>query len=156
MDTAVRAMACRGLSLVEVAISIAVAGLALMAVVGLVPSLMNRDVDNGINTVLPSLTSQAVEVLRVRVAAAPTEVHRLFFSENGALLADAESSRALYRCRATPLPVPVAPDAEGGAGASRAPDPGPFCRLMILEFTWPSPSSGLLNRRVVHASLPLP
>ncbi len=142
----------RGFSLVEVAMAIAVAGIALMSVVGLMPGLLDAERDSNINSVLPSLTSQAIEELRARPYQPPPRMLVLHFSENGALLKDAAG--ALYRCTATLAPITSgAPDVPG---RPRSPDPGTYCSVVTLEFTWPSPQSSRFNRRVVHASLPQP
>ncbi|HSI61669.1 MAG TPA: prepilin-type N-terminal cleavage/methylation domain-containing protein [Candidatus Saccharimonadia bacterium] len=138
-----------GFSLPEVAIAIAVAGVSLMAVVGLLPGLLDADRGSGVNSVISSLATQALGELESQPYQAPPRTQVFLFSENGALVENPADAR--YSCSVTLSAIPA-----GGAtagGATSAPSPGPYCSLVTMEFTWPVGTTSKLNRRVIHATL---
>jgi uncharacterized protein (TIGR02598 family) len=141
----------RGFSLPEVAIAIAVAGVALMAVVGLLPGLLNADRSSGINSVISSLSSQVLGQLQSEPYQNPQAsppARNFLFSENGQLVKDL--AEAQYDCRVSFGVIPVS-TGEGPEGTIA--NPGPNCSLVTMEFTWPVGSRSRLNRRVIHATL---
>ncbi|QIF00277.1 prepilin-type N-terminal cleavage/methylation domain-containing protein [Roseimicrobium sp. ORNL1] len=140
-----------GFSLPEVAIAIAVAGVALMAVVGLLPGLLNVDRGSGINSVISSLSTQVLGQLQSEPYQNPQSsppARNFLFSENGQLVQN--PAEAQYDCRVSFGAIPVS----AGAGPEGTiANPGPNCSLVTMEFTWPVGSRSRLNRRVVHATL---
>lgn len=140
-----------GFSLPEVAIAIAVAGVALMAVVGLLPGLLNADRGSGINSVISSLTTQVLGQLQSEPYQNPQTsppARNFLFSENGQLVQN--PAEAEYNCRVSFGTIPVS----AGAGPEdTTANPGPNCSLVTMEFTWPVGTKSRLNRRIVHATL---
>jgi uncharacterized protein (TIGR02598 family) len=146
-----------GFSLPEVAIAIAVAGVALMAVVGLLPGLLDADRGSGINSLMSSLSTQVLGELEAQpyrrpppYEAAPPQPVTFFFSADGSLVK--EQAKAQYRCEVSLSAIPLGGTSSAG-GSSTAPSPGPDCSLVTMDFTWPIGSKSKLNRRVLHATL---
>jgi uncharacterized protein (TIGR02598 family) len=140
-----------GFSLPEVAIAIAVAGVALMAVVGLLPGLLNADRGSGINSVISSLSTQVLGQLQSEPYQKPETnppPRNFLFSENGQLVQN--PAEAAYDCRVSIGTIPVS---TGAGPEGTIANPGSNCSLVTMEFTWPVGSSSKLNRRVVHATL---
>lgn len=79
----------RGFSLPEVAIAIGIAGLALLSLVGLIPALSDVDRGNGLNSLVPQMTTRAMAELRgmdiPNLTGTPWKL-ALFFSESGDLV----------------------------------------------------------------------
>lgn len=139
-----------GFSLPEVAIAIAVAGVALMAVVGLLPGLLDADRGCGINSMISSLSTQALGELEAQPYQPPPRTATFYFTADGALVK--EQAKAQYRCLASLSTIPSGGTLSAG-DASSTPSPGPDCSLVTMEFTWPVGSTSKLNRRVIHATL---
>lgn len=140
-----------GFSLPEVAIAIAVAGVALMAVVGLLPGLLNADRGSGVNSVISSLSSEVLGQLQSEPYQDPLTFpppRNFLFSESGQLVQNV--AEAQYNCRVSFGAIPIS--AAVGPEDVMA-NPGPNCSLVTMEFTWPVGRSSRLNRRVVHATL---
>jgi uncharacterized protein (TIGR02598 family) len=138
-----------GFSLPEVAIAIAVAGVSLMAVVGLLPGLLDADRGSGVNSVISSLATQALGELESQPYKAPPQKQIFLFSENGSLVQNAGDAR--YSCEVNLSAIPASGSTAGEGTA--APSPGPYCSLVTMEFTWPVGTTSKLNRRVIHATL---
>jgi uncharacterized protein (TIGR02598 family) len=122
-------------SLVEVALAIAIIGVSLVAVVGLLPPLLKSERDSGFHSLLPRLVSVATGELRSRAypldltGAKPVQLR---FTESGNLAVGNEE--AVFLCTATfrQIPAPAASDAASGG----IPDVGTDACLAILEWTF--------------------
>jgi uncharacterized protein (TIGR02598 family) len=100
-------------TLVEVALAVAVIGVSLLAVVGLLPSLLETERESAFRSMVPKLRAQALAELRAKpypTTLPHTEV--LFFTEGGEVTTD--PVKAVYKCQlALAVPTP-SPDAANG------------------------------------------
>lgn len=104
----------RGFSLVEVALAVAVIGFSLLAVVGLLPPLLDTERENTFRSMVPKLRAQALAELRAKPY--PTALphnESLLFTEGGEVTTDHD--KAIYKCEAT-MTVPIASAAGTGGG----------------------------------------
>jgi uncharacterized protein (TIGR02598 family) len=93
-------------SLVEVALAVAVIGVSLLAVVGLLPSLLNTERENAFRSMLPKLRSQALAELRAKpYPSTLPHSEQMLFTETGEVTPDI--STAIYKCEVL-LTVPPA------------------------------------------------
>jgi uncharacterized protein (TIGR02598 family) len=103
-----------GFSLVEVALAVAVIGVSLLAVVGLMPSLLETERENAFRSMLPKIRAQALAELRAKPY--PTTLPHsedMLFTHTGEVTADI--STAIYKCKAT-LTVPLASPSSATGG----------------------------------------
>jgi hypothetical protein len=99
--------------------------------------------------VISSLANQALGQLESQPYQPPPGTQTFLFSENGTLVENAVD--ALYDCKVSLSAIPT--DGSTAEENSGAPNPGPYCSLVKMEFTWPVGSASHLNRRVIHATL---
>jgi uncharacterized protein (TIGR02598 family) len=101
-------------SLVEVALAVAVIGVSLLAVVGLLPSLLETERESAFRSMVPKLRAQALAELRAKPY--PTTLPHsevLFFTEGGEVTTD--PVKAVYKCQlALAVPPPSPSPATGG------------------------------------------
>jgi Tfp pilus assembly protein PilV len=93
-------------SLVEVALAVAVIGVSLLAVVGLLPSLLETERDSAFRSMVPKLRAQALAELHAKPY--PTTLphtEELLFTESGEVTT--EPAKAVYKCDLS-LAVPPA------------------------------------------------
>lgn len=140
-----------GFSLAEVAISLAVAGIALMSVVGLIPGLLDSEQASGANTAITAFATQALGDARAKsygdaYESAPQN-YTIYFGQDGNLTTS--PSGAAYACKVTQ--TPITPDTSGNVAT-----PGTHCRMVTMEFTWPVNATVITNRnrKIVYATLP--
>ncbi len=138
----------RAFSLVEVALAVAIVGVSLLSVVGLMPSLMDSERGTGANSMAPRLRSLAMGELRARTYPATLpHTEEILFTDSGEVTS--EKGLALYRCRAVLTEIPRPPEESAGSGG--IPDVGTDSCLATLSFTVVNePSRPAL---VVHESL---
>lgn len=97
----------KGFSLPEVAIAIGIAGMALLSLVGLIPTLSDTDRVNGLNSMVPQMTTRALAELRSKDLSSLTNgaTFTFYFSETGDL-ALADGLDRLFRCVAQLKEIP--------------------------------------------------
>lgn len=101
-------------SLVEVALAVAVIGVSLLAVVGLLPALLETERESAFRSMVPKLRAQALAELRAKPY--PTTLphaEELLFTESGEVTT--EPAKAIYKCQLTlSVPPESASAATGG------------------------------------------
>lgn len=101
-------------SLVEVALAVAVVGVSLLAVVGLLPSLLETERESAFRSMVPKLRAQALAELRAKPY--PTTLphtEELLFTGSGEVTTD--PAKAIYKCQlALSVPTPSPSSATGG------------------------------------------
>lgn len=108
-----RSIPAWGFSLVEVALAVAVIGFSLLAVVGLLPSLLDTERESAFRSMIPKLRAQALAELRTKpYPNSLPHTESMLFTEAGEVTVD--PNKAIYKCDAT-LTVPIA-SAEGTGG----------------------------------------
>lgn len=124
----------RGFTLVEVALALAVASMAIMSVMGLLPMLLDFERKNTATSLLPTLCSQVMGKLREEPYATtlPTGSRFLYFTDQGTFTANAQD--AVYACEITHKALPVEAIRPGGA---HPPTPGNHCQMVHMKFHWP-------------------
>lgn len=139
-----------GFTLAEVSIAVAIAGIALMAVVGLLPPLLTNDQGNGIYSMVSAMSTQALAEVRKQELGSGTsgtgQTYQLFFDSNGVMLPGPQQARAVYTCRVTVSPV--SGKVVNVRPGETAPDPGDYCKIATLEFglaSGSSPGGGLVH-----------
>ncbi|QIF05899.1 hypothetical protein [Roseimicrobium sp. ORNL1] len=101
-----RFMPAWGFSLVEVALAVAVIGFSLLAVVGLLPPLLDTERDNTFRSMIPKIRAQALAELRAKpYPTALPHTESMLFTDGAELTTD--PNKAIYKCEAT-LTVPIA------------------------------------------------
>ncbi|HSJ03923.1 MAG TPA: hypothetical protein VK956_15780 [Verrucomicrobium sp.] len=119
-------------SLVEVALAIAIIGFSLLAVVGLLPSLLKTERDIGFHSLLPRLASQAMGEMRARPYPASFGVQDLIYFNEGLQVVPASSADIFYSC--TPRCIAVPPPTTAAASSGGIPDvANDAC---IVTFEW--------------------
>lgn len=139
----------RGFTLTEVALALAVACLAIMSVLGLMPMLLDSERENTVKSVFPAMCSQVMGKLRAEPypVALPESARLLYFTDQGTPAAN--SQEALYECQITHKTLSLEAARPGGA---RPPQPGEHCHLVQMKFRWPAGASGG-DERIFHATL---
>lgn len=139
----------RGFSLVEVALALAVAGLAVMSVVGLMPMLLDSERKNNATSVFPSMCSQVMGTLRTKPypVLLPTSAQFMYFTDQG--VPTTAGNSAVYECEVTHRAMPVELPRPGGANP---PTPGLHCQIVQMKFHWPAGAPGG-ESRVFHTTL---
>ena len=139
----------RGFTLVEVALALAVASMAIMSVMGLLPMLLDFERKNTATSLLPAMCSQIMGKLREEPYATtlPTGSRLLYFTDQGTPTANARD--AVYECEITYKALPVEAARPGGA---RPPTPGNHCHTVQMKFHWPAGTLGG-DVRIFHATL---
>lgn len=103
-----------GFSLVEVALAMAVISVSLLAVVGLMPSLLDTERENAFRSMLPKLRAQALAELRAKPYPSTFPHNRdILFTNTGEVTT--EIARATYKCKAL-LTVPPASSSSATGG----------------------------------------
>jgi uncharacterized protein (TIGR02598 family) len=158
-----------GFSLPEVAIALAVAGIAVISVVGLMPGLLSSEQSSGANTAVTAMATQAVGWVRSQPYYPNTDPTKkdqlpaakdLYFGQDGNLLtSDGTLSgqpinnkfdpRAAYACHVTQTAITADPN------NATAASPGTHCRIVILDFTWPAnvQTTSTRNHKTIYATL---
>jgi len=138
-----------GFSLAEVALALAVASLAIMTVLGLMPMLMDSERANTATSVFPAMCSQVMGKLREEAypVTPPEETRLMYFTDQGTLTSD--TSDAVYACEITHRTLPVEAARPGGANA---PTPGVHCQIVQMKFRWPV-GAAAADIRTFHATL---
>jgi len=164
----------RGFSLPEVAIALAVAGVAVISVVGLMPGLLTSEQSSGANTAVTAMATQALGYARNQPyyqsgSNVPPTAYTLFFGQdgnlltrdgtpNGAPITDAQDVRAIYACKVTQTTINQAPNFPTDPTTSQPTEssPGTHCRMVTLDFSWPanlSTSANNRNHKTIYATL---
>jgi len=139
----------RGFTLAEVALALAVASMAIMSVMGLLPMLLDFERKNTATSLFPAMCSQVIGKLREEpyAAALPSGSRFLYFTDQGTPVASAQD--AAYECEITHKALPVEPGRPGGACP---PTPGSHCHTVQMKFHWPAGTLGG-DVRIFHATL---
>jgi uncharacterized protein (TIGR02598 family) len=104
----------RGFSLVEVALALAVISVSLLAVVGLMPSLLDTERENGFRSMLPKLRAQALAELRAKPYPSTFPHNQdILFTSTGEVTT--EIAKATYKCKVL-LAVPPASTSSSTGG----------------------------------------
>jgi len=143
-----------GFSLVEVSISIAVAGISIFAVVGLMPTLLDYDQKSGANSVIPTLATQAAAAIKKERAlnsgALTLTPADIYFTQEGAVV-PLDHPEAIYKCVSKLQRVS---DAATNATGLSVPDPGDHCLYATMTFTWPVGTPANPQRtRIIQATV---
>ncbi|TLD68888.1 prepilin-type N-terminal cleavage/methylation domain-containing protein [Phragmitibacter flavus] len=138
-----------GFTLVEVSLAIAVAGISLFSVIGLLPTLLENDEKSGANSILPTLATQAVAEVKRKIAEDGLPVsldthlnektapdYTFHFSADG-LRTEKDDINTVFECNLSmSRMVPLASNATG----LTLPDPGDHCLAARMIFHWPATS----------------
>ena len=143
----------RAFTLTEVSIAIAVAGISLFSVVGLLPTLLDSDEKSGANSILPTLATQALaEIKRQRASAdgeTNTSSYTFQFTADGALSNNA--GEAVFECNTT---LHQFSDLATNGDNLTLPDPGDHCLVAKMVFHWPAGTQiNPQRRRTINATL---
>lgn len=143
----------RGFSLPEVAIAIGIAGTALLALVGLIPTLSDTDRTNGLNSMIPQMTTRTLAELRSMSAAelAGKNTFTFYFSESGDLLqSSTDEVDRLFKCVAELKDIPIQGAAANPADGGVPEVNGNTC-VVKMEFSLEYEAKG--KSQVVYAGL---
>lgn len=141
---------CRhAFTLVEVALALAVAGLAVMSVVGLMPMLLESERKNTATSVFPAMCSQVMGTLRMEPypLLLPASARFMYFTDQGVPTPAGKS--AVYECEVTHRTMTTEVMRPGGANP---PTPGAHCHIVQMKFHWPAGAPGG-ETRVFHTTL---
>jgi len=129
----------QGFTLVEVALALAVASMAIMAVVGLIPMLLNSERENTVKNLFPAMCSQVMGKLRTDPypLTLPSGITSLYFTDQGAPAANAQE--AVFECEIFHKALTAEAARPGGA---QPPDPGNHCHMVQMKFRWPAGAVG--------------
>jgi|GEM_PF-3521299 len=145
----------KGFTLVEVSIAIAVAGISLFSVVGLLPTLLDSDERSGANSVIPTLATQATAFVREARATnqstgVPATPYIYYFNQDGKKVESTDVD-ATFKCEVT---LRRFTDLLINTGDASLPDPGDSCLNAKMVFTWPAGSPPTPNRtKVFHSTI---
>lgn len=142
-----RLVRASGFSLPEVTLAVGVASVALMSVVGLLPILLSSDQENGANTTLTTLATQALGRISADWAGLPVGAvkpteYNYYFSQEGEIVSGASDLKdpgVIYHCQAFLEPV---------TGISA--NPGNHVSMVRLEFNY---HGNMKTKRILQATL---
>lgn len=153
----------RGFSLVEVTLAIAVAGISLFSVIGLLPTLLENDEKSGANSILPTLATQAVAEAKkqIELHGLPTDLdtapkdksapnYTFHFSIDG-LLTSPTDIDSVFECNMYLSRLNVVTANTAGI---TIPDADNHCLVTKLVFHWPSTAPANPRRtKTFHATI---
>lgn len=143
-------------TLTEVSIAIAVAGIALFSVVGIMPALLDSDEKSSANSIVPTLATQAIALVKAQRATSSAgstplpATYSFQFTQDGAQV-PSNHLNALFNCEVT---LDTISHSAANHGGLTLPDPGDHCLVAKMVFTWPigTPISSL-RTKTIHSTL---